>query len=95
MSGEGGLFTLEEAVHKMTHQPAAKLKLKERGIVAEGMFADLVIFDRNKIRDNADYRSPRRPPSGISHVLIEGIPAIKNGLLTGQKAGRFLLATTD
>ena len=94
MSGEGGLFTLEEAVHKMTHQPAAKLKLKERGIIAEGMFADLVIFDRNKIRDNADYRSPRKPPSGISHVLIEGVPAIKNGLLTGQKAGRFLLATT-
>ena len=93
LSRDEGLFTLEEAVHKMTHRPATKFNLKDKGIIAEGMYADLVIFDRDKIRDHADYRSPRKPPSGISHVLVEGIPAIKNGLLTGRNAGRFLSAT--
>ena len=54
------------------------------------MYADLVIFDRYNIMDQADYQNPRKPPTGISHVLVEGITVLKNGRLTGLKAGRFL-----
>ena len=90
LSRDQGLLSLEVAVYKMTGSPAAKFGLKDKGKIAEGMFADLVIFDRNSIVDQADYQNPRRPPSGISHILVEGITAVKQGQPTGCKAGRFL-----
>ena len=90
LARDQGLFTLEEAVCKMTCMPATKLGLKDKGRIAEGMYADLVIFDRYNIMDQADYQNPRKPPTGISHVLVEGITVLKNGRLTGLKAGRFL-----
>jgi branched-chain amino acid transport system ATP-binding protein len=49
-----------------------------------------IIFDRDGIIDHADYQNPRRPPLGISHILVEGVMAMNNGRLTGRKAGRFL-----
>lgn len=90
LTRDRGLFTLEEAVRKMTCLPATKLGLKDKGRIAEGMYADLVIFDRNNIVDRANYQTPRRPPSGISHILVEGTTALIDGKLTGRKAGRFL-----
>jgi N-acyl-D-aspartate/D-glutamate deacylase len=90
LSRDQGLFSLEAAVYKMTGRPAAKFGLKDKGKIAEGMSADLVIFDRDGIMDHADYSNPRRPPTGISHILVEGVMAMNNGRLTGRKAGRFL-----
>jgi N-acyl-D-aspartate/D-glutamate deacylase len=90
LSRDQKLFSLEKAIFKMTGMPAAKFGLKDRGRITEGMFADLVIFNRSNIIDHADYQNPRRPPSGISHILVEGTMAMNNGRLTGRKAGRFL-----
>ena len=60
------------------------------GFIDSHSHADLVIFDRDGIIDHADYQNPRRPPSGISHILVEGVMAMNNGRLTGRKAGRLL-----
>jgi N-acyl-D-aspartate/D-glutamate deacylase len=70
-----GLATWGEAIAKMTGIPARQLSLPGRGIIAEGMAADIVVFDPMTIYDNADYLSPRRRPTGISHVLVNGLPA--------------------
>lgn len=90
LAREQCLLTFEEAVRKMTSAPAKKFGLKDKGGIAEGMYADLVLFNRNTILDQADYLNPRRPPSGINFVLVEGTIALENGQLIGPKKGRFL-----
>jgi N-acyl-D-amino-acid deacylase len=69
---EWGLFTLEEAVRKMTSLPAAVFGLAERGRVAPGCFADLVLFDPAAVRDRATYEHPREPADGIRAVFVNG-----------------------
>ncbi|MDA3788109.1 MAG: D-aminoacylase, partial [Desulfobacula sp.] len=87
---EKGLFSIEEAVRKMTALPATKYGLKGRGLIKEGMIADIVVFDSQKIIDKSTFQHPRRPPEGIVHVLVDGQQAVKNGSVTGIKAGKFL-----
>ena len=87
-----GLFTLEQAVHKMTGLPAQRFGLAGRGRVEEGMRADLVVFDFGDVVDEATYDEPLRPPTGVRHVLVNGRFGVRDGEPMQARAGRFLLA---
>ena len=69
---ERGTLTLEAAVAKLTSVPAARLRLRDRGTIREGAFADLVVFDPATVADEATYLEPARHPSGIEHVIVNG-----------------------
>lgn len=81
-------ISLEEAVRKMTSYPASIFGLKERGSIRPGGFADLVLFDPSKIRDRATFDNPRREARGISHVIINGEVAFKDGEFIDSSRGR-------
>jgi N-acyl-D-amino-acid deacylase len=85
---ELGIESLEEAIRKMTGLSAWRLGLQDRGVLQGGAFADLVVFDPATIIDRATYEQPRVFPDGISHVFVNGVPAVWNGTETGQIAGR-------
>lgn len=87
-TGPGKLLSLESAIYKMTGLPAKKLKLKNRGIIVPGYFADLVVFDPAHIQDQADYHNPFQYPIGIEHVLVNGEEVMSEGKLTGKRPGR-------
>ncbi len=87
---EQGLLTWEEAVRKMTALPAARAGLRDRGLVREGAFADLVAFDPATIADTATFTDPHRYPAGIRHVLVNGRFAVRDGEQTDERAGRVL-----
>ncbi|MDI9335834.1 MAG: D-aminoacylase [Gammaproteobacteria bacterium] len=84
------LMSLPEAIHKMTGLPAQRLRLKNRGQVAPGYYADLVLFDPQKIQDKATYATPTTPCEGIHRVMVRGDWAWINGQATGQGKGEFL-----
>ncbi|MEC9220257.1 MAG: D-aminoacylase [SAR324 cluster bacterium] len=84
------LFSLEEAVRKMTSLPAACFGLKERGILKPGNYADLVIFDPDTIVDSATFDDPVRPAQGIEQVMVNGRVVWKDGEHTGDRPGRAL-----
>ncbi len=73
------LFSLEEAVYKLSGYPAERFGLSNRGAVAEGKFADLVIFDAGQIADRATYEAPHQYSVGVEHVLVNGVPIIRDG----------------
>ena len=81
-------LTLPEAVRRLTSFPAANLGLRDRGSLREGMFADVVVFDPATIRDNATYEKPHQLATGVSHVLVNGRLALRDGLPTGASTGR-------
>lgn len=85
-----GLFGLEEAVHKMTGMSARNFNLKDRGIVAEGAFADLVVFDADRIIDRATFAEPTQPAAGIDCVMVNGIVAWADGAAGPGRSGRFI-----
>ena len=87
---EEKLFTMQEAVHKMTGMPAQRFGLAKRGLIREGYFADLVLFDPEKIIDRATYSDPSHPAEGIRAVWVNGILSYTNEGSTGDRAGRFL-----
>ena len=82
------LLSLEEAIRKMTGAPAARLGLTQRGLLLDGMFADIVVFDPATVRSNATYDEPRRFPDGIEHVIVNGVLVVDNGAHTGATPGR-------
>ena len=84
------LFSLEEAVHRMTGVPARVFGLSERGVVQAGAFADLVLFDPRRIADASDFSEPTRPAVGIDRVLVNGQEVWREGHWTGAKPGRIL-----
>lgn len=84
------LFTLEEAICKMTSRPAARIGLEDRGVLAEGMFADIVVFDPEEIRDVATFEDSHRYAEGIVHVLVNGLLTIQDGQHTKERAGQVL-----
>ena len=90
-----GRLSLEEAVRKMTSAAAARLGLRNRGLLADGYAADVVIFDPDMVRSNATYEAPRQYPDGILHVLVNGTPVVTNGKPTGLRPGRSLHHGTD
>jgi N-acyl-D-aspartate/D-glutamate deacylase len=83
-------ITLPDAIRKMTSWPATRLRLASRGTIKEGNWADVVIFDYDKIQDNATYEFPFRTPTGIDQVLVNGQVVIENGKHTGAKPGQIL-----
>ena len=87
---EKGVLTLEEAVHKMTSMPAMQFGQDDRGLIQVGKFADITVFDADTVQDRATYTDPHHYPVGIVHVLVNGIPVIKDGSLTGAKPGTVL-----
>ena len=87
---ERGTLGLETAVAKLSGVPAARLGLRDRGVLREGAFADLVVFDPATVADDATYEEPSRHPTGIEHVVVNGRPAVLAGHETGERAGRLL-----
>jgi N-acyl-D-amino-acid deacylase len=87
---EEGLLRLEEAVRKMTAIPAQRLGLKDRGILRDGMKADIVVFDPDRVQAKATLEEPKQYPEGIDYVLVNGKPVIDNGTHTGALSGRAL-----
>ncbi len=87
---EEGLLTLEEAIFKMTGLPAERLELSDRGAIARGHRADLVIFDPDVISDRADLDEPAAPPAGISRVLVGGRVAVSEGDIASARHGMTL-----
>lgn len=87
---ERGVLSLEEAIHRMTQLPCERFGISERGVVAEGYRADLVLFDAGTIRDRATYEDPKQEPEGIRMVLVNGLPAYEEGRHTGAGAGQML-----
>jgi N-acyl-D-amino-acid deacylase len=86
-------LTLEEAIRKMTSLPARRLGLKDRGILAEGNYADIVVFDPATVTDRATYDNPRQYPLGIRHVIVNGVLSVEGGEHTGKLGGRVLKRT--
>src|ERR1044072_3201915 len=84
------LLTLEEAVHKMSGAPAARVGLKERGLIREGMFADITVFDPAKVMDTATFESPNQYPIGIEYVMVNGKISVDKGQRTSVLSGRVL-----
>ena len=87
---DDGVMSLETAVHKMTGFPAQRLGLRDRGLVAEGLAADLVVFDPNAVIDRATFEDPHQYPAGIAHVLVNGTAVIADGNHTGARPGSVL-----
>jgi len=83
-------LTLEDAVRKMTGATAARLSITDRGLVREGMLADLMIFDPNTIIDRATYEQPHQLSVGVIHVLVNGTPVVLDSKVTGAKPGRIV-----
>jgi N-acyl-D-amino-acid deacylase len=84
------VLRLEDAIRRMTSCPAATFRFKDRGLVREGAWADLVVFDPARVRDVATFEDPHRYPEGIPHVLVNGVPVLKDGVMTGARPGRVL-----
>ncbi len=89
---ETRVLTLEDAVRKMTSLPADWIGLRDRGRVAEGQAADLVIFDPRTIADKSTWEQPSKMPVGVRDVFVGGVAVLRNGDLTGQSPGRYLRA---
>jgi len=87
---EEGVISLENAIYKMTGMPAAKFGIASRGLVKEGFFADLVLFDPGTVIDGASYEDPRVGPTGIPHVVVNGQFAVRDGKHAGSRSGRAL-----
>jgi N-acyl-D-amino-acid deacylase len=90
-----GVLGLEEAIRRMTTAPAARLGLRDRGVIREGAIADLVIFDPVTVRSDATVDEPRRFPEGIDHVIVGGISVVDGGRHTGATPGRALRRGRD
>lgn len=87
---EEKILSLEEAIRKMTALPAKRFGLKGRGLVREGYYADIVVFDPEKIIDRSTFGNPFRYPEGIVHIFINGVPVVEDGRHNGNLPGKML-----
>ena len=87
---EAGLTLLQEAVHRLTQLPAENMRLKDRGLLAEGRYADIAVFDPQRVRDNATYEDPHQLASGVLHVFVNGVQVLRDGEHTGATPGKFV-----
>jgi dihydroorotase/N-acyl-D-amino-acid deacylase len=87
---ERHVLTLEDAVRKFTALPAARMGLADRGVVKAGMFADLTVFDPGTVCDRATFVDPVQTAVGIQHVIVNGVPEIRDARITGARGGRGL-----
>jgi dihydroorotase/N-acyl-D-amino-acid deacylase len=84
---EQHILRLEDAIRKMTSAVAARLSIHDRGMLHEGMYADIAIFDPNTIIDRATYEQPNQLSIGMRHVLVNGVEVVTDGKSTGAKPG--------
>ncbi len=83
-------LTLPDAIRKFTALPAQRMRLVDRGVLKQGMWADVVVFDAAKIRDLATYEKPNQLSEGMEDVLVNGVPVIEGGKMTGALPGKVL-----
>ena len=83
-----GVISLEEAVRRLTTLPASNLKIKRRGALQPGYFADVAVFDPERIQDHATFEEPHQYATGMVHVLVNGVPVLRAGEHTGATPGR-------
>lgn len=84
------VISLPEAIRRLTSFPANNLKIRDRGRLQEGYFADITIFDPATIRDHATYAEPHQYATGVTHVIVNGVPVLLDGEHTGAMPGRFV-----
>lgn len=84
------VITLPDAVRKFSALPAARVGLADRGVIKAGMFADLTIFEEATVCDRATFEKPVQTATGIRHVLVNGVPVVRDGAVTGARPGRGL-----
>ena len=87
---EEGVISLENAIYKMTYMPTSKFGIVNRGLIKEGYFADLVIFDPDTVVDLATYQNSRVGPAGMPHVIVNGKFAVRVVNHLGTRSGRAL-----
>jgi N-acyl-D-amino-acid deacylase len=83
-------LSLEDAIRKFTALPAQRMRLADRGVLKAGMWADVVIFDPETVRDLATFENPNQLAAGMDYVLVNGVPVIDNGKMTGELPGKVL-----
>ena len=84
---EEGVVPLEDAVRKMSSAVATRLKIRDRGFLLEGYYADVVVFDPETVIDHATYDEPHQLSTGVEHVLVNGVPVVAGGVHTGARQG--------
>lgn len=87
---ELGVLRLEDAVRKMTSLPARTFQLRDRGLIAEGRWADLAVFDPAAIESSSTYKDPHHYATGVAQVLVNGVLVVQDGRHTGARPGRAL-----
>jgi dihydroorotase/N-acyl-D-amino-acid deacylase len=83
-------LTLEEAIRKFSAYPAQRMRLGDRGVLKTGLWADIVVFDPDTVRDRATFEQPNQLSEGMDYVLVNGVPVITNGKMTGALPGKVL-----
>jgi dihydroorotase/N-acyl-D-amino-acid deacylase len=83
-------LTLEDAIRKFSALPAQRMRLTDRGVLKAGMWADIVVFDPATVRDRADFENPNQLSEGMEYVLVNGVPVIDQGKMTGALPGKVL-----
>tara|TARA_B100000614_G_scaffold258358_1_gene280318 strand:+ start:825 stop:2441 length:1617 start_codon:yes stop_codon:yes gene_type:complete len=84
------ILTLEQAIRKMSSQSAKRLGIQDRGLIATGFFADIAIFDPDKIKDKATFENPHQYAVGMKHVLVNGEIVVLDGKHTGNRPGKII-----
>jgi N-acyl-D-amino-acid deacylase len=84
------IIPMQEAIRKLTSLPAGNLKIKDRGLLKEGYFADIVVFDPEEIQDHATFEDPHQYATGVRHVFVNGQQVLKDGEHTGATPGRIV-----
>jgi len=87
---EQHVLTLEDAIRKLTSWPATRMRIADRGVIREGLWADAVIFDYDKIQDRSTYDKPDLTPDGIDYVLVNGVIVVDHGTHTRARPGKVL-----
>jgi N-acyl-D-amino-acid deacylase len=85
-----GTLPLEEAIHRITARPCAKLGIPRRGALVPGHYADLVVFDPDRLADRTSMYEPNRPASGVRHLLVNGAITLRDETITRERGGRAL-----
>jgi dihydroorotase/N-acyl-D-amino-acid deacylase len=83
-------LTLEDAIRKFTSLPAQRMRVSDRGVLKAGMWADIAIFDPDSVRDRATFAKPNQLSEGMRWVLVNGVPVIADGKVTGALPGKVL-----
>lgn len=87
---EQNVITLEEAIRRMTSLPAQKFRLRDRGLIREGMAADIVVFDEKEVQDMATFQQPHAYARGFQYVIVNGVVTLEAGMHTGARNGKVL-----